>query len=158
MDTADSTTTPAPQALIGRRLLALAYDLLPAVSLWLLLTLLFTVGYHLAGHPVRDNIAPFSGLQILLWFCCWLVTAAYAVASWRFGGQTLGMRAWRLRLVDADGAAPSWGTLCVRYAVATLSLAAAGLGFWWAWLDKNRLTWHDHASGTRLVRLPKKTA
>ncbi|MGH8026984.1 MAG: RDD family protein, partial [Pseudoxanthomonas sp.] len=25
----------------------------------------------------------------------------------------------------------------------------------WAWVDRDRLTWHDRASGTRLIRLPK---
>jgi len=39
--------------------------------------------------------------------------------------------------------------------VATLSLLLGGLGFWWAWLDRQRLTWHDRASGTRVVRMPK---
>jgi uncharacterized RDD family membrane protein YckC len=154
----EPTSVTKPSALIGSRLLALFYDLWAAASLWLLLTLVFTVGYYLAGHPVRENIAPLSGLQILLWLCCWLVTAAYALASWRFGGQTLGMRAWRLRLAAADGSAPSWKSLCLRYAVATLSLAAGGLGFWWAWVDRDRLAWHDRLSGTHLVKLPRKNS
>jgi uncharacterized RDD family membrane protein YckC len=33
---------------------------------------------------------------------------------------------------------------------------SAGLGFWWAWIDRDRLAWHDRASGTRLVRRPKR--
>jgi len=39
--------------------------------------------------------------------------------------------------------------------MAQLSLLAAGLGFWWAWIDPDRLTWHDRASGTRLLRVRK---
>jgi uncharacterized RDD family membrane protein YckC len=84
------------------------------------------------------------------------VTGAYAVISWRRGGQTLGMRPWRLQVVAADGGAPSWRALCVRYAAATFSLLLAGLGFWWAWVDRKRLTLHDRVSGTRMIRLPKK--
>ena len=61
------------------------------------------------------------------------------------------MRPWRLRVVSADGPAPAWSALWRRYAVATLSLAAGGLGFWWAWFDRDRLTWHDRAAGTRMV-------
>ena len=38
----------------------------------------------------------------------------------------------------------------------TLSLLLGGLGFWWAWVDRQRLTWHDRASGTRLLRIPKR--
>ncbi|MEO6103533.1 MAG: RDD family protein, partial [Pseudoxanthomonas sp.] len=40
--------------------------------------------------------------------------------------------------------------------VATVSLLLGGLGFWWAWVDRDRLTLHDRASGTRVIRLPKK--
>lgn len=141
-------------AFIGRRLLALLYDLLPVLALWFLLGLVFAVGYTLAGHAPRENIAPWSALQWLLWSCCWLVTGAYATLSWRRGGQTLGMRPWRLRVVSADGNAPAWRAAWLRYAVATLSLAAGGLGFWWAWIDRDRLTWHDRAAGTRLVHEP----
>ena len=38
------------------------------------------------------------------------------------------------------------------------ALLAAGLGFWWAWIDRAGLTWHDRASNTRLQRLPKPAA
>lgn len=145
-----------PQALLGWRLLAMAYDLLPVLALWMLLSLLFTLGHtFLGGHDVRENIAPFSALQWLLWAGCWLLTGAYAVLSWGRGGQTLGMRPWRLQVVAADGGTPSAAALWRRYAVASLSLLVAGLGFVWALFDRERLTWHDRASGTRLRRLPK---
>ena len=158
--TPPTQTPPAPRAppraLIGWRLLALAYDFWPALALWMLLSLAFTLGYTIAGHDPHQNIHAFSGLQWLLWLACWLVTGLYTVLSWRRGGQTLGMRPWRLHLADAEGGTPSWRALCVRYAVGTLSLLLAGTGFWWAWLDRNRLTWHDRASGTRMQRLPRK--
>ena len=83
------------------------------------------------------------------------MTGLYAVLSWGRGGQTLGMRPWRLKVVAANGSAPQWGALCMRYTVATLSLLLAGIGFWWAWVDRDQLTWHDRASGTRMVRLSK---
>jgi uncharacterized RDD family membrane protein YckC len=148
-------TTSPTKALIGWRLLALLYDFFPALALWMLLGAAFTAGYMLAGHPARQNIAPFSALQWLLWLACWLVTGAYAVVSWRRGGRTLGMRPWRLRVVAADGGAAATRALLARYVVGTLSLLAAGAGFWWAWFDRDRLAWHDRASGTRMLRDPK---
>ena len=138
---------------IGRRLLALLYDLWPVMALWLLLSAVFTAGFTLLGrHDPHENIAPLSGLQWLLWLCCWGVTGLYAVTSWRHGGQTLGMRPWRLRVRTADDDRPRAGALWLRFAVGTLSLLAGGLGFWWAWIDRDRLTWHDRASGTRVMR------
>jgi len=150
---------PRARALVGWRVLALVYDALPVVALWMLASALFTVGFQFLGHHApREIIAPFSPLQWLLWLVCWLVAGGYAVLSWRGGGQTLGMRPWRLRVVAADGGRPSWRALCIRYAVGTLSLLAAGLGFWWAWVDRDRLAWHDRASGTRLLREPRRKA
>lgn len=141
-----------PPALVGWRLLALCYDLWPVLALSMLISAAFTLGFTLAGHPARANIAPFSGWQWLLWVCCWLAAGVYATVSWRRGGQTLGMRPWRLRL---QGPQPTWQQAWIRYAVGTLALALGGAGFWWAWLDRERLTWHDRASGTRLERIPK---
>jgi uncharacterized RDD family membrane protein YckC len=147
-----------PRALIGWRLLALFYDFWPVLALWMLVSLAFTLAYTIAGHhDPRQNIGPYSALQLLLWFSCWTVGGLYAGISWRRGGQTLGMRPWRLQLVAADGlSAPTWRALGVRYLVGTVSLLLAGLGFWWAWFDRERLTWHDRASGTRMRRNPKR--
>ncbi|KAF1708885.1 hypothetical protein CSC70_12350 [Pseudoxanthomonas kalamensis DSM 18571] len=148
-----------PRALIGWRLLALLYDLWPVLALWMLVSLAFTLGFTFLGHHAdRENIAPFSALQWLLWLSCWGVAGVYATLSWRRGGQTLGMRPWRLAVRSVDGGTASLKSLWLRYAVATLSLLLAGIGFWWAWLDRDRLTWHDRFSGTRLIRVPKRTS
>lgn len=95
-------------------------------------------------------------LGALEFIVLWLVTAAYSVASWRLGGQTLGMRPWRLRVVAADGGELTWRALLIRFAVGNLSLLLGGLGFWWAWLDREGLTWHDRVSGTRMQRSAKR--
>ncbi|GGD34443.1 RDD family protein [Pseudoxanthomonas indica] len=155
-DTLDSSPQK-PRALVFWRLFGMVYDALPVIALWLLISALFTVAYTFLGHhAARENIAPFSPLQILLWLVCWAVTGVYATASWRRGGQTLGMRPWRTRVVGVEGSQPGWRALWLRYAVATVSLLAGGLGFWWAWIDRQHLTWHDRASGTRLIREPKR--
>lgn len=151
-----ASTSSKPAALIGWRLLALFYDFWPVLALWMVVSAAFTLGYTFLGqHDARQNIPPFSALSWLLWFTCWAVAGVYATVSWRRGGQTLGMRPWRLRLAGVEGTAPGWSTLWTRYAIATLSLLLGGLGFWWAWFDREKLTWHDRATGTRLVRLPR---
>lgn len=149
------TDVPARSALLARRLAALFYDLWPVLALWMLVSLLFTIGYMLAGHAIRENIHPFSALQWLLWLCCWAVAGIYTTESWKRGGQTLGMRPWQLHLRSLSGQPPTRAMLWTRYAVGTLSLLCGGLGFWWAVFDRDRLTWHDRLSGTRLVKLPR---
>jgi uncharacterized RDD family membrane protein YckC len=136
---------------LGWRLLALLYDFFPLLALWFATSL---VVYLLRGKvPVRpDSLAAYAELALL-----WLLTGAYAVISWRRGGQTIGMRPWRLKVVAADGRPALWRALCLRYAVATLSMLAFGLGFLWCLVDRERRGWHDLAAGTRFVRLDPPT-
>ncbi len=143
-----TSTNPAskPTSLIGWRLLALAYDFFPALGLWFAVAALFVLVH---GDAVRGGM-----LGLLECLALWSITGVYAIASWRRGGQTLGMRPWRLRVVNTDGGRASVRALLKRYAVGTLSLLLGGLGFWWAWCDRERLTWHDRASGTRMLREP----
>ena len=140
---------PSPRAhpLIGWRMLALVYDFFPVLALWFVAAAVFTFAH---GDAVRGG-----WLGWLEFIVLWLLAGLYATLSWRRGGQTIGMRPWRLKVVDSGGATPAPARLWRRYAVGSLSLLAAGAGFWWAWIDRDRLTWHDRASGTRLVRAPK---
>lgn len=138
------TASSPPGPLIGWRLLALAYDFFPALALWFAVAAAFTFAH---GDAVRGG-----WLGLLEFGALWLVTGVYAVASWGKGGQTLGMRPWGLRVTGPDGHPPTVRALWLRYAVGGVSLLPAGLGFWWAWLDRDRLTWHDRASGTQVVR------
>lgn len=140
----------AHPAALGYRLLALVYDAMPVAAIWFAVAAL---GLLLrGGSPVTPN----TPAAMLEFGAMLLATFGYAGLSWRRGGQTLGMRAWRLCVLRQDGRAPaSWGQLGLRFLVSGISLAACGLGFLWALLDPQRRTWHDLASGTVMVRLPK---
>jgi uncharacterized RDD family membrane protein YckC len=140
---APQAATPAPLRL---RLAAATYDLLPLIGLWFLagvLALLVTGGkldtHTLAGKAIVQAIT----LALI---------AAYFVISWTRGGQTLGMRAWKLRVVAANGSRLSWPRALLRFVVALISLAALGAGFWWAIFDMQKRTWHDLAAGSVSVK------
>jgi uncharacterized RDD family membrane protein YckC len=104
----------------------------------------------LAGGPPQSWAARLGFQLYLLTIVC-----AFFGWFWVRGGQTIGMRAWRLRVVTATGAPLGWREAALRLAAAALSWAALGAGFLWALFDPEGLTWHDRLSGTRLVRLPK---
>lgn len=132
------------------RLLAMLYDLLPLAALWMATSAVMLL---LRGG---ERVVPGSAAAMIEFLLLLAVSFAYLGLSWRRGGQTLGMRAWRLYLVNTDGSRPvPWHALLLRYLVAMLSLAAVGLGFVWSLLESNRRTWHDLASGTVMVRKPK---
>lgn len=148
--TSSHQATLAHPAALGHRVLALIYDAMPVAALWFAVAALGLLVR--GGTPVTPN----TPAAMLEFFAMVLVTFGYAGLSWRRGGQSLGMRAWRLCLVRADGSAPAgWGQLALRFVVSLVSLAALGLGFFWSLVDSERRTWHDLASGTALVRLPK---
>lgn len=142
-----NVATPArTRALIGWRLAALLYDFFPVAALWFV-TAALAVALHGGDAIHADSAAGWAEFVAL-----WLVTGAYAVVSWRRGGQTIGMRAWRLHVVSIVDDVPRWRALTIRFVVGAASLLAFGAGFAWAWIDRDRLTWHDRASGTRIVR------
>jgi uncharacterized RDD family membrane protein YckC len=65
------------------------------------------------------------------------------------------MKTWRIRLVRASDGGPV-GILqgAHRFLVAVLGTLAAGLGFWWAFVDRDRQFLHDRLAGTALVEVP----
>jgi uncharacterized RDD family membrane protein YckC len=131
-----------------RRLGALLYDLLVVTALLMLAG--FAAIRYTGGEAVPAGTPWFQAMLII-------VVATFFCGFWMTGGQTIGMRAWRLRLItdDADGNVVSLATALIRFAAACLSLLPLGLGFLWILIDRRRLTWHDRLSGTRVVRLPK---
>jgi len=125
-----------------RRCAAMAYD---GILLFAVLFLATAVILPLTGgHAIPAGNLPY---ELYLLLCCGL----YFIWQWCRGGQTLGMSAWHICLVDDTGALVSPGTAVLRFALALLSLGALGLGFLWALFDPRGLTFHDRFSRSRLV-------
>ena len=137
-----------PAAPLHLRIAALVYDLLPLAGLWMLLAALML----LAVHGDIDVAHPPPAWRHLLQLALLAASGAYFVLSWTRGGQTIGMRAWRIRVVAADGGALPWPRALLRFAVALVSFAACGLGFLWCLLDRERRAWHDLAARSTCVR------
>jgi uncharacterized RDD family membrane protein YckC len=130
-----------------RRLAAICYDLLLLAGVLVLAAALAT-GVS-GGQPI-------TGLARLL-FQLYLLLVCYLYFAWQWtkGGQTLGMRAWRLQLLRDDGRPLGWGDALKRLLLAGLALLPLGLGLLWSLFDPDRLAWHDRLSKTRLVLVRK---
>lgn len=167
-------TDSLPPAPLWRRFMAAAYDALLLLALWMV-TVLLDVLIRDALGLARDwtvlRVGLFGiGLAFFGWF-------------WTHGGQTLGMRVWRLRLqADADGRF-GWRRAAVRYALMMLvwgivltplaaqaprlreephaalatavCAALALLALAGMLVDPRRRAPQDWLSGSRLVLLPK---
>ncbi len=121
------------------------YDGLLLVALWMIATALVII-------PTGQEIEPGAAIfQLYLLAVAWI----YLALCWRLGGQTLGMKAWRIRIVGNE-CPISWGATLIRFVVALASLLCFGLGLLWALLHPRSATWHDLASNTFLMVQPKK--
>lgn len=132
-----------PPATLLRRSGALIYDavLLVAVLIAAALPVVLLYGEAIEGEP---------------WFTLYLLAVGYLYFAWFWvhGGQTLGMKTWRLLLIRDDGADPGWKDTLIRYVAALISWVPAAGGFLWSLVDRERRTLHDIVSGTSIVVLP----
>ena len=151
-----------------RRIFALVYD-----------TLLILAAIFVAFQPIpllEGVIQEFPLTQAL--------TSIYLMAIWFFflgwfwthGGQTVGMKAWRMKLLREDGAEITWidaiyrfvlsnGAFILILMLAGLELISArlalilggtifGFSFLWAVIDRRGRAGHDALSRTQLIVLP----
>lgn len=128
---------------IARRLASLLYESL-LLSGVLLLTLLLP---HLLIGAFAHRVASAP----ILWAHLFLVLLIYFVGFWRYGGQTLAMKTWRIRLISRDGSAISTAQALQRFLWCWPTLALGGIGLIWALFDRDRQFLHDRLAGTRLV-------
>jgi uncharacterized RDD family membrane protein YckC len=141
--------TSGTSAGFGRRLAALLYD---AVLLAALLVI-FTSGAVFLNHGVALERRTAGAWFYLYQAGLGCVVAGYYLANWLRSGQTLGMRAWRLRAVTDLGRPLGWRAAVLRLVYGALAWAPAALGVLWLYLDPQHLALHDRLSRTRVVRL-----
>ena len=137
---------PAP---LWRRLAAASYDAIVLAALWMLTA---AVLVPLSGGAITsDRPAWHAAFQL----CLLAVGYGFFGWFWTRDGQTLGMLAWRVKLMDSRGGGRvNWGQTLIRYLAAIVSWAAIGFGFWWSLWDPEHKTWHDRLSKTELVKAP----
>jgi len=129
---------------IVRRLAGMLYESLLLVGVFATLVLLPQVIYAI-------NFGQTAARAILLGHSL-AVLAAYFTWFWCHGGQTLAMKTWKIRLINArnDGAVTVPQAL-LRFALCWPSLCFFGVGLIWALFDRERQFMHDRLAGTRLI-------
>jgi uncharacterized RDD family membrane protein YckC len=129
---------------LPRRLLAMLYDGLVLLALLILAAAVALPFGDVDKTAFKD-----------LWYTLWLLAVcfAYLGGCWRYGGMTMGMRAWRIRLISSNDLAVSWPGCLLRFLVGLVSLGLLGLGIFWALVDSRNRGWHDLAARTLLIRL-----
>ena len=147
MNKENNRQSTQPTGLI-RRVLAIVYDLILLIAMLFLATIIATLLNH------GKAIEPDNPYYIFFVLSLLAISFFYYSWFWTHGGQTLGMKTWKIRLQSRDNKqAVSWQQSLIRAVTALVSCGAFGLGFLWALFNKKKHTWHDMASNTELIDL-----
>lgn len=137
----------ATPAGLPRRLMAILYDSLVIAAVLIVAAL--------PPVLITGGVMPNPALRLV--FQLYLAGVMFLFFGWFWvhGGQTVGMRAWRLRVEGQQGQSIGWRTAFVRFVGAAPSAALLGMGYLWLLFDPQQRAWHDRLSGTRVVVLRK---
>ncbi len=123
-----------------RHLAVIAYDLFLLIAVLLVAGLLIVA---VNGGQAISTGNPFFSAYLIL------VSFLFYGWFWTHGGQTIGMRSWKVRLISNNDAI-TWSQCFRRFITAFLSYPLFGIGLWWQYLSDTKASWPDLCSGTRL--------
>jgi uncharacterized RDD family membrane protein YckC len=138
---------------VWRHMLALLYDtflIIPLIIAANALLMAIYVNLFMNFDTTQEIRLPAGAVQVVVILCI----ALFYWIFWRRGGQTLGMQAWRIKLVSNEGAQLTTPQIALRLVGALLSGLIVGI--LWKYLDRDGYYWHDRLSKTHLILLPAK--
>ncbi len=152
------TLTPVSESYryagLFRRLFAIFYDCFLLGALLFIVSALFTALNAIGGG---EAVTPGTLYNLLLSASLAGVSFLYFGWFWTHGGQTLGMKTWRIQLVNDDAGKAanniSWQQAFIRFSVAIFSWLVFSLGFVWCLLTPKKQGWHDLLSHSVLIDL-----
>lgn len=147
-----STPTDLITAPLWRRFAAMLYDSLLVFAIWIIVGFVVLSAFGLDQPRTVESdtdLLDYTLFSAML-LSAWLFFGFF----WTHSGQTLGMQAWRIRVVTEAGQSISWKQSTLRCCVAPFALLLAGIGYWWVLFDARKRSWPDLASSSRIVRAP----
>lgn len=129
-----------------KRIAALIYDSLLIIALLFLSTFLLLLARD--GETFGPNHVGYILSQLM-------VGGLYLVFCWTKGGQTLGMLAWRIKLINSLNQPITVQQGIKRYVFACLGFWLGGIGILWMFINRKQLSLADYLSQTRMVSVAK---
>ena len=129
---------------IWKHLAAFLYDLFPILGIFLITSLIVML---IKKGTIVDRHTLWFDTLILIEF------VLYYTYSWKVGGQTLGMRAWKIKIVpkNVNQTNLSWSQSFARLIAGILSTILFGSGLFWKLVSKNKLSWMDVLSQSKTI-------
>jgi uncharacterized RDD family membrane protein YckC len=130
------------QSKLWKHIAALIYDIFPILGMFLVTSLFFVL--LRSGEEVKPHT---------IWFQLVLLAEVffYFTYSWKTGGQTIGMRAWKIGI--ANYSRLNWPQVTLRFITGLLSTCLLGLGLWYRSWSPKQLTWMDAACSQPVIDL-----
>lgn len=145
---------PAP---LWRRLAAMLYDSFLVISLSFLVgSINLAIQMKIYGPDQLKNMTD-GGDSLggpIFYLALLLTIFSFFSFFWTRRGQTLGMQAWRLHILNENGQTISMKQALIRFIVAVPSLLIGFLGVIWVLWDGNRKSWQDYASRSATFHIP----
>jgi|GEM_PF-917124 uncharacterized RDD family membrane protein YckC len=148
--------------LLLRRSASFLYDCLLLIAVFFIFTTVLVL-----ANDGEDVAHP------LFYVGLWGIAGCFFTGFWKHGGQTLGMRAWNLRLIHIDStsditdansahasdnsasATPQTARLITSQQVWKRYLSGSvlfGISYLWSFIDNEGLSAHDRISNTRIIK------
>jgi uncharacterized RDD family membrane protein YckC len=147
-----------PAVGLGRRLAAMFYDFLLCTALLIVTGFVYKLiqAAIIGEERLRALTDAGDGWRSAVSTVLLLVLFAFFAKFWTHGGQTLGMQVWGIRAERRwQRDQPVAGAAALRGVDRVVAVRRAW--FLWSLFDKQKRTWHDIYSDTRVVRIPKKS-
>lgn len=146
-------------ASLGKRFLAIIYDLLIAFFLSFIITLIAQTlviqlnlteleSVQISKTESISAIPTDSAMNIFLRSIWLLIPFVYFIYYWTKHSRTLGMKAWKIKAVSSNQLTITWLQSTIRFFSALF-----GLGYFWMIVDKDSLPLQDRLSKTRLIKV-----
>ena len=121
------------------------YDSLLMLGVWFLVGSI-ALGIKFLFTQEISSLNPIIGMSLVI-FSTWIYFAMF----WIYGGKTLGMSSWKLRIVSENGKPISLFQTVIRFFVNTLTLLLAGIPLFLRHLNKDKKSLSDYLSKTKIV-------
>ena len=126
-----------------RRLASIFYDGVLVVAIVII------TSFPYFSFDIQEN----NLLKVTKQIYYYLITQYFFVWFWVNSAATLGMKSWKIKIVDINGNNISYKKAIVRFNASILSISIFGLGFLISIFRKDKKCLHDIISRTQLIKI-----
>ena len=124
---------------------ATIYDSLLMLGVWFLVgSLALGIKFFFTGEV--SSLNPIAGMSLVI-----LSTWLYFALFWIYGGKTLGMSSWKLRIISQNGNQITIIQTIIRFLSNILTIFFAGIPLFFRQINKNNKSLSDLLSKTSII-------